>query len=51
MKDLTRLQQYLAEWEVYINENAADVTGDKKVDMKDLTRLQQYLAKWEVTLG
>ncbi len=51
MKDLTRLQQYLAEWEVYVNENAADVTGDKKVDMKDLTRLQQYLAKWEVTLG
>ena len=51
MKDLTRLQQYLAEWDVDINKTAADVTGDDKLTMGDLTRLQQYLAGWEVTLG
>ena len=51
MKDLTRLQQYLAEWEVDINKTAADVTGDGKLTMGDLTRLQQYLAGWKVTLG
>ncbi len=51
MADLTRLQQYLAEWEVTIDENAAEVTGDGKIGMADLTRLQQYLAEWEVTLG
>ena len=50
MKDLTRLQQYLANWDVDVDESCADVTADEKVNMKDLTRLQQYLANWDVKL-
>ena len=50
-KDLGRLQQYLNDWDVTVNEAAADVTDDGKVNNKDLGRLQQYLNDWDVTLG
>lgn len=50
MQDLTRLQQYLAKWEVTINKSNANVNGDNDVNMKDLTRLQQKLANWDVEL-
>ena len=50
MQDLTRLQQYLAKWEVTINESNANVNGDNDINMKDLTRLQQKLANWDVEL-
>lgn len=51
MADLTRLQQYLAQWDVKADLDAAEVTGDNKLTMADLTRLQQYLANWDVKLG
>lgn len=50
MSDLTRLQQYLAEWGVTINASNANVNGDEKVNMQDLTRIQQKLAMWDVEL-
>ncbi len=50
-KDATRLMQYLAGWDVEIDQSAADVNGDSKVNGKDATRLMQYLAGWDVTLG
>lgn len=50
-KDGVMLAQYLAEWDVTINESAADVNGDGKVNGKDGVLLAQYLAEWEVTLG
>lgn len=50
MVDLALLQQYLAKWEVEINESASDVTADGIVDLRDLALLQQYLADWEVEL-
>lgn len=50
-KDATRLMQYLAGWDVEIDQSAADVNGDGKVNGKDATRLMQYLAGWDVTLG
>lgn len=50
MKDLTRLAQYLAKWDVSVNEAVTDTNGDGAVNMKDLTRLAQYLAHWNVTL-
>ena len=50
MKDLTRLQQYLAQWEVKINKENANVNGDSDINMIDLTRLQQKLADWDVEL-
>ena len=49
-KDLTRLFQYLSNWDVTVNEAALDVNGDDSVDNKDLTRLFQYLSNWEVEI-
>lgn len=50
-KDSTLLLQYLADWDVEINMDAADVNGDDRVDGKDATLLLQYLADWDVILG
>ena len=49
-KDLTRLFQYLSEWDVTVNEAALDVNGDEDVNNKDLTRLFQYLSEWDVII-
>jgi hypothetical protein len=49
--DVTLLCQYLAEWDVVINESAADTNGDGEIDGLDVTLLCQYLAEWDVTLG
>ena len=49
-KDLTRLFQYLSDWDVEINEVALDVNGDGSVNNKDLTRLFQYLSEWDVEI-
>ncbi|MBO7519547.1 MAG: hypothetical protein J6T73_02110 [Clostridia bacterium] len=49
-KDLTRLFQYLSDWEVDVVEAALDTNGDKKVNNKDLTRLFQYLSDWDVQI-
>ena len=50
-KDLGIFQQYLADWDVTINEYAADVNDDGKINNKDLGIFQQYLNDWDVTLG
>lgn len=50
-KDGVLLAQYLAEWNVTINMDAADVNGDGKVNGKDGILLAQYLAEWDVALG
>ena len=49
-KDLTRLFQYLSNWDVEVNKDALDVNGDGSVDNKDLTRLFQYLSNWDVEI-
>lgn len=49
-KDLTRLFQYLSNWEVSVNDAALDVNGDGSVNNKDLTRLFQYLSNWDVVI-
>ncbi len=49
-KDLTRLFQYLSDWEVEVNEAALDINGDGSVNNKDLTRLFQYLSDWDVEI-
>ncbi|MBO4734197.1 MAG: dockerin type I repeat-containing protein [Clostridia bacterium] len=49
-KDLTRLFQYLSDWDVQVNEAALDVNGDGTVNNKDLTRLFQYLSDWDVEI-
>lgn len=49
-KDLTRLFQYLSDWDVSVEEDALDVNGDGAVNNKDLTRLFQYLSDWDVEI-
>ena len=49
--DLLRLAKYLADWDVEIDEDAADVAANGKVDTNDLLRLAKYLADWDVELG
>ncbi|MBO4733583.1 MAG: leucine-rich repeat protein [Clostridia bacterium] len=49
-KDLSRLFQYLSDWDVAVNEAALDINGDGSVNNKDLTRLFQYLSDWEVEI-
>lgn len=49
-KDLTRLFQYLSDWDVQVNEAALDINGDGSINNKDLTRLFQYLSDWDVQI-
>ncbi|MBR4910852.1 MAG: dockerin type I repeat-containing protein, partial [Clostridia bacterium] len=49
-KDLTRLFQYLSDWDVEVDAAALDVNGDGSVNNKDLTRLFQYLSDWDVEI-
>ena len=49
-KDLTRLFQYLSNWEVEVDEAALDITGDGAVNNKDLIRLFKYLSSWNVDI-
>lgn len=53
IKDLIRLNQYVAKWEMELTKNelnAADIVADGEINSKDLIRLNQYLARWNVTL-
>lgn len=50
-KDLGLLMQYLNNWDVEVNKDAADVNCDNTVNNKDYGLLMQYLNNWDVTLG
>lgn len=50
-KDAVLLAQYLANWEITVNLDAADCNADGTVNSKDAVLLAQYLARWDVTLG
>ena len=50
LKDGLFISQYLAGWNVAVNESNADVNGDNKVDLKDGLLLKQCLAGWKVEL-
>lgn len=49
-KDLGLLMQYLNNWDVQINTDAADVNKDSAVNNKDYGLLMQYLNNWDVEL-
>lgn len=49
-KDVTRLFQYLSNYDVVVVERALDTNGDGSVNNKDLTRLFQYLSDWDVEI-
>ncbi|MBR6646980.1 MAG: dockerin type I repeat-containing protein, partial [Clostridia bacterium] len=50
VRDAVLLAQYLAGWNVEINDSAADVNGAETVDIRDAVLLAQYLAGWNVEL-
>lgn len=49
--DAGLLLQFLADWDVEIDRNAADVNVDGGIDGRDAGLLLQYLAEWDVSLG
>lgn len=49
-KDAVLLAQYLSNWAVTVDNNAADCNKDGSVTIKDMVLLAQYLAGWNVTL-
>ncbi|MBR3966128.1 MAG: acetylxylan esterase [Clostridia bacterium] len=51
IKDAVLLAQYLAKWDVTVDDYSADCNGDGEINVKDAVLLAQYLAKWDVTLG
>lgn len=50
MKDVVLLMQYVAKWDVSVNEASLDVNADGSVNMKDVVLLMQYVAKWDVII-
>lgn len=48
--DVTLTLRFLADWDVTLNETAADVTGDGMVTVADGVRIMQYLAGMDVEL-
>ena len=50
VRDYGLLQQWLNDYDVIINLDAADVTGDGEVNVRDYGLLQQYLNDWDVEL-
>ena len=49
--DAGLLLQHLAEWDVNMDFDAADVNCDGSINGIDISLLLQYLADWEVKLG
>ena len=49
-KDVSRLMQYFAGWDVEVNEATLDVNGDGLLNNKDASRLMQYLVGWDVDI-
>ena len=49
--DAVLLAQYIANWDVAVDDYSADCNGDGKIDATDAVLLAQYLAGWDVTLG
>ena len=51
LSDVSILLQFIASWDVVINEFAADTNADGKINLSDVSLILQYIAGWDVTLG
>ncbi|MBE6762060.1 MAG: DUF4886 domain-containing protein, partial [Ruminococcaceae bacterium] len=51
LTDVNLLAQYLAGWNVEVNEAALDADGDGAINLNDLILLAQYVAGWDVELA
>ena len=50
-RDVTKLLQYVAEWDVEVVEAALDINGDGRVNARDVTTLKQSIAGWDVEIS
>lgn len=50
INDVLLIQQFIAKWDVEIDEHLSDVNADSEVDINDVLLIQQYIAKWDVEL-
>lgn len=51
LQDVTLLSQFLAGWDVTVNDSALDTDGDTLVNLNDLVLLSQFVAGWNVELA
>jgi len=51
LTDVNLLAQYLAGWNVEVNEDALDTDGDGLINLNDLILLAQFVAGWDVELA
>ena len=49
--DVTLIRRYNANWDVEINELAADVNADGAINGKDVTQIRRFNADWDVKLA
>ncbi|MEE0930905.1 MAG: cohesin domain-containing protein [Acutalibacteraceae bacterium] len=50
LRDVIRLNQYVAGWDVTVSPDTTDVNGDGKTNLRDVIRLNQYVAGWDVSI-
>jgi len=50
LQDVTLSAQYIANWDVPVNEKILDTNGDGSIKLTDLVLLSQYVAGWDVEL-
>lgn len=50
LSDVSLMLQYIAKWDVTLNKDNADVTGDDSVNLSDVSLVLKYIAKWDVEL-
>ena len=48
IRDVVLLYQSVSDWDVEIDENAADVNGDTEITIRDVVMLYQYYSGWNV---
>ena len=48
LSDATVLMQYISDWDVSINTEAADINRDGRITLRDITLLLRYIAGWDV---
>ncbi len=51
LNDVSLLAQYVAKWNIKVDETALDTSGDGSVNLTDVSLLAQYVAKWNVILN
>lgn len=50
LRDVIRLNQFVAGWKVTVVDNSTDINGDGRVNLRDVIRLNQYVAGWKVEI-